>query len=199
VIAADLSPLAAALYEADAARLVPPSDDPSFVAAILEICERDEVGLVVPTRDEELPVFARARARFAECGVLVLVPTTGTVATCQDKSAFAAACSVAGLSTPRVVAAPAEKDLPLFLRPRLGKGSRGARVVRTGRELAAALDELGASAFSQELIEAPEFTIDLFADPRDGTPISCVPRERILVTHGRVADRTDCPRRSPPR
>ena len=48
----------------------------------------------------------------------------------------------------------------------------------------ASLAELGSSAFVQELVEAPEYTVDLFVDPRDGTPISCVPRERVHVVDG---------------
>lgn len=184
VVAVDVSPLAAALYEADVARLVPRSDDPAFQDEILDICASERVGLVVPTRDEELPVFARARARFADEGILVLVPDAGVVTTCLDKLAFATACAAAGLSTPRIVADPTERDLPLFIRPRTAQGGHGARVVRDGSGLAAALDELGSSAFVQELIDAPEFTVDLFVDPRDGTPISCVPRERVLVLDG---------------
>jgi len=184
VAAVDVSPLAAALYEADVAHLVPRSDDPAFIDAILDLCSSEGVALVVPTRDEELPVFAAARDRFAGHGILVLVPEPATVATCQDKLAFASACAAEGLSTPRVVTDPTDADLPLFIRPRIAKGGRGARAVRSGRDLAVALDELGASAFVQELIEAPEFTIDLFVDPRDRTPISCIPRERVLVVDG---------------
>lgn len=184
VIAADVSPLAAALYEADAAILVPRSDDPMFVETILESCRAEGVGLLVPTRDEELPVFAAARERFADHGVLVLVPEPEAVATCRDKLAFATACAAAGLSTPRVVPDPTPRDLPLFIRPRAGKGGEGARAVLDAKGLNGALLDLGKSAFSQELIEAPEFTVDLFVDPRDGRPISCVPRERMLVVGG---------------
>ena len=184
VFAVDSSPLAAALYEADVARLVPRSDEPAFLDTILELCTTARIGLLVPTRDEELPVFAAARDRFADAGVLVLVPEAATVATCQDKLAFADACAAAGLSTPRVVADPTDRDLPLFIRPRTGKGGQGARGVRTESDLATALVELGASTLAQELIEAPEFTVDLFVDPRDETPISCVPRERVVVVGG---------------
>jgi carbamoyl-phosphate synthase large subunit len=184
VFAVDLSPYAPALYEADAGRLVVPSDDPGFIDEILELCLTERIELVVPTRDEELPVFASARERFAQHGILVLVPDADTVAVCQDKSAFAEACARAGFATPRVVPSPTDDDLPLFLRPRTGKGGAGARAVRHATELSAALAELGAAAFAQALIVAPEFTVDVFVDPRDGTPISCVPRERILVVAG---------------
>ncbi len=129
-------------------------------------------------------MFAAARTRFDEAGILVLVPEAETVAICQDKAVFAHACAGAGIPTPRVVLSPSAADLPVFIRPRVGKGGIGARAVRRASELEAALDELGDTAFVQELVEAPEFTIDLFVDPRDGTPISCVVRERVLVIGG---------------
>jgi carbamoyl-phosphate synthase large subunit len=183
VIAADITPLAPALYEADGGLLVPRSDDPGFVDAVLTICERERIGLIVPTRDEELPVFARARERFAAHGTAVLVSGTDAIAICQDKRRFASACAEAGLATPRVVESPTADDLPLFIRPRSGKGGAGARIVRSQTQLNAALDELGDQAFSQELIGAPEYTIDVFISSR-GEPITCVPRERILVIAG---------------
>jgi len=183
VVAADVSPLAAALYHADGGTLVPQSDDARFIQAILDLCRRDAIGLVIPTRDEELSTFAQTRDRFAADGVLVLVAAPEAIAVCQDKRRFAAACGAAGALTPRTIEAPVPADLPLFIRPVRGKGGRGARAVRTAIELAAALDELGDTAFAQELVSGPEFTVDVFVD-LDRQPISCVPRERILVVAG---------------
>ena len=91
VIGADISPLAAALYEADDARIIPRSDDPAFVEALLRLCEAEGIGLVVPTRDEELPVLARERERFAAAGTVVLVSAPDAVETCRDKARFVAA------------------------------------------------------------------------------------------------------------
>ena len=131
VIAADVSALAPALYEADAGIITRRSDDAAFVEDIRAICRRESIGLIIPTRDEELPVFAAAKGAFAVGGVVVLVSTPDVDATCQDKRRFAMACAEAGLATPRVVDAPSVADLPLFIRPRRGKGGAGARVVRT--------------------------------------------------------------------
>ena len=79
VIAADLNPQSAALYAADAARLLPRSDDPSFVDTLLALCAEERVGLVVPTRDEELPLFAGVRDRFAAAGTVVLVSAPAAI------------------------------------------------------------------------------------------------------------------------
>jgi carbamoyl-phosphate synthase large subunit len=183
VIAADINPLAAALYEADDARIIPRSDDPGFTDALLRICEADRVGLVVPTRDEELPILARQRERFAEAGTVVLVSTPEAVEACQDKVRFVAAVGAAGLETPAVYPDAAATRYPAFVKPRRGKGGRGATRVANATELAATLEGLGEEAIVQAFIDAPEFTIDVFID-FDGRPISCVPRERIAVVGG---------------
>ena len=186
VIAADVSALAAALYEADAARLVPRSDDPAFVDRLLELCAADEVGLLVPTRDEELPVLAASRDRFAAAGTRVLVAGPDAVETCRDKAAFARAVDAAGLETPRTWDAADGLDavpLPAFVKPRIGKGGRGIAAVHDREALAAAMAAAGGEAIVQELVRAPEYTVDVFLD-LDGRPLTCVPRERVEVVSG---------------
>jgi carbamoyl-phosphate synthase large subunit len=183
VLAADVSPQAVALYEADAGHLIPRTDDPGFVDGLLALCERERIGLVVPTRDAELPIFAAAAPRFREAGTLVLVSSPEAVAACQDKRAFLDAVAAAGLDAPRLVDDPGPGDFPVFVKPRRGAGARGAGLATDGGALAAMRDDLGADAIVQEVIEAPEYTIDTFLD-LDARPISCVPRERIAVVAG---------------
>jgi carbamoyl-phosphate synthase large subunit len=183
VLAADIDPLAAALRVADGARIVPRSDDPSFVPALLELCAADRVGLVVPTRDEELPVLAAARDRFSAAGTLVLVSAPEAVETCADKWRFGGAVRAAGLETPEVYASAAEARFPAFVKPRHGKGGRGAARVTSQTELYMALAAVEGDALIQEFMPGPEFTIDVFLD-LEGRPVSCVPRQRIAVVAG---------------
>ena len=186
VIAADISPLAAALYAADAGRLIPRSDDPSFVDALLGICDEDRVGLIVPTRDEELPTLARAASRFEAAGTRVLVSAAEAVDTCRDKRRFVDAVRAADLTAPAVFDDPAGASYPAFVKPRFGKGGRGATRVDDARGLAAAveaIEALGDEALIQAFVEAPEFTVDVFID-FEGRPISCVPRRRVAVVDG---------------
>jgi carbamoyl-phosphate synthase large subunit len=190
VIASDLDPRAAALYEADRRRALPRSDDPGYVDALRTLCREERVGLVIPTRDEELPILAAARDALAEDGTLVLVSSPAAVETCRDKRSFAAAVAAAGLDAPRLYDDPATAPLPVFVKPRIGKGGRAATTAATPVELAAAMAAAGPYALIQELIQAPEYTIDLFLD-LDSQPISCVPRERMIVVGGEsVVSRT---------
>ena len=192
VVAADISPYAAALYAADAARLIPRSDAPSFVDTLLRICDAERIGLLVPTRDEELPILAAARDRFAAAGTVVLVSAPDAVDACRDKRRFVDAVRAAGLDTPTVYPDAAAVRYPAFVKPRWGKGGRGALKVTDASELDAAIAAIDGEAGDadgpgdvviQAFVDAPEYTLDVFID-FDGRPISCVPRERVAVLAG---------------
>jgi carbamoyl-phosphate synthase large subunit len=178
VIAADLTRWAPAMHVADAGVLLPRSEDPTFLDALEEVCVREEVVLAVPTRDGELPILAAARERFAAAGVHLAVSAPNAIETCLDKMAFTRFCVAHGFPVPRPVEDPTSADLPLFARPRRGQASAGAGIVRTADALAACTNHVFA-----EVVDAPEYTVDVFLD-RDGRPISSVPRERTLVVAG---------------
>ena len=154
-MAADTDPRAAALLEADAGRIIPRSDDPRFVPALLRVCRDERIGLLIPTRDDELPVLAEARGTFADSGTVVLVSDPVAVETCRDKRRFVEAVLSAGLSAPRTFDDPASTRLPAFVKPRIGKGGQGARIVGSAEAFAVALEELGTDAIAQEVVEAP--------------------------------------------
>lgn len=183
VIGVDVSPTAVGLYVADEHYLVPRSADPSFLKTLLGLALERGVQLVVPTRDEELPLLAQSRDEFLRAGVRVMVPKPETVAVCQDKLRFAEFCAAHGLETPAIRKSAADGPFPMFVKPRQGKGGRGALEVRSPAELEGALAHLAGDAVVQEFIDAPEYTIDLFAD-FSGNIISVVPRQRILVVGG---------------
>src|SRR5204863_109854 len=90
VLAADAGSTAAAVHEADAHFVVPRCDSPDYVPALLDICRRESVVLVVPTIDPELPVLARAREAFAHVGIMVAVSAPATVDISCDKAKTAA-------------------------------------------------------------------------------------------------------------
>jgi carbamoyl-phosphate synthase large subunit len=185
VVAADIDPFAPALYEADAAFRLPRSDAQNYVAALVSLCRAELIGLIVPTRDEELPIMAAAREALASEGTVVLVAQAEAIAVCRDKARFTSAVRDAGLHAPLILD-PRSAALPVFVKPRIGKGGRGATVARTAEALAAALSAIaadGGEPIVQEVIEAPEYTIDVFLD-FEGRPITCVPRERIAVVAG---------------
>ena len=65
VIVTDVNPLSPAVYVADRAFRVPLATEPGYIDDVLAIAVAEQVGLVVPTIDDELPLFGRAADRFA--------------------------------------------------------------------------------------------------------------------------------------
>lgn len=186
VVATDISPWSPAVHVADAARRVPRSDSPDYVDALLAICEAEAIMLLVPTIDDELEVIARARRRFEVAGVAVAVPSAETVRTCRDKAATAAFLQAHGIAaattwTPDTLDA-ASAPLPLFIKPRCGRGSVGAHPIRTRAELAFFLTYVPDPVIQPHLA-TPEYTVDMLCD-FDGRLISVVPRERLVIRAG---------------
>src|SRR5205085_8222997 len=126
VVATDVSGYAAAFHLAARGIVVPPHADPGFVDALLEICEREQVRLVVPTHDGELPLLAAARDRFADVGTTVSISSPETIAIGRDKAQTHAWLTEHGFPTVRqgtvddVLAAAAEWRWPLIAKPRSG-------------------------------------------------------------------------------
>lgn len=85
VIATDASELSAASRDADAAFVSPLATSPDFVPFMLDFCVRERIGLVVPTIDTELPVWAEARELFAQQGTQVLVSDPVAISIASDK------------------------------------------------------------------------------------------------------------------
>lgn len=184
VIAVDISPLAPALYFADEHYLVPPSNDPEFLTTILNLCKKLSIRLLIPTRDEELSFFAEHKDEFADVDTFVMVSDTNVVKVCQDKKLFIEFCQEKGFAIPESYnySDLGYVDFPLFIKPRYGKGGRQAVCVNSKEELEIILKQMP-EAIIQEFIQAPEYTVDLFAD-FTGEVISVVPRERVHVFGG---------------
>jgi carbamoyl-phosphate synthase large subunit len=189
VVVTDVNALSPAVYSGDSAYRVPLTSGPSYLDEVLAICDAEQIGLLIPTIDDELPIFGRAASAFAEKGVRVVVSPEATTRVCNDKfetCRFLRAHGVAAAASFLPSTLPATPQLPLFIKPRFGRGGVGAVAARTTRELEFFLDYV-AEPIVQELLEGPEFTIDVLCD-FEGRPLSIVPRERVVVRAG-VIDR----------
>ena len=193
LVAADMDPWAAGLYlvPPDARTLVPAGSDPGFAEAALARCVAMGVDVLIPTCDAELRPLGRARAAFRKAGVELLLAPDRALDVCLDKLALAERCA-GRVPVPRTErldqADPGLWTYPVMVKPRRGGGSRGIRVVESGRELA----EIQASAdyLVQEYLPGTEYSIDVLADVT-GHVVASVPRVRERVDSGvSVAGRT---------
>ena len=185
VIAADINPKSPALYFADDYLIVPRSDDPNFINFIIDFCKNNSIKLIIPTRDEELPLFSKNRDVFDEIDVKIMVSDVESIEICQDKMKFINFCINNGFGIPKTynnINSRDTNDFPLFLKPVVGKSGVDTFRVDSFENLNEILSRNN-DFIVQECVEAPEYTIDLFAD-FEGNVISAVPRQRVYVWGG---------------
>jgi carbamoyl-phosphate synthase large subunit len=189
VIVTDVNPLSPAVHVADRSYRVPMADDPDYLRELLAICRDEGVRLVVPTIDDELPLVGGAAAEFRAVGALVAASSEQTALLCNDKYATCQHLIAAGVPAAATWTAddlPADAPLPLFIKPRVGRGAVGAFPIHSARELEFFRGYVP-NPVIQEFLHGPEFTIDVMCD-FSGRPLSIVPRERTVIRAG-VMDR----------
>lgn len=191
VLAADMDRWAAGIYLVPAGhrRLVPPGKAEHFVDTVVQMCADDEIDVVFPTVDVELPRLAAARDRLTDVGTRLASPALRTLEAALDKLALARVCERAcgpAVHVPRteLVGTPQAVsgwDFPVIVKPRRGAGSRGVRIVSSQAELDAVHDE--EDLLVQELLPGQEYSVDVLAG-LDGRVLAAVPRARLRVDSG---------------
>jgi carbamoyl-phosphate synthase large subunit len=186
ILGSDWSAMAPAFYEADEGFMVPGVNSPHYVDIILDLCRKQQVGLVIPLVDTELLTLSRARERFAEAGVRMLVSSPKVVEICRDKEKTSNFLISAGVGAARVLT-PKEAlkgPFPIIAKARAGSRTKNVRQIHH----AGALGRLKGSKVDyvlEEYVEGREYTVDIYAG-LDGVPRVAVPRERLQVRSGEV-------------
>jgi carbamoyl-phosphate synthase large subunit len=189
IVATDMSALSAASHKADRFVRVPPVQDQTFESMILDLIRIHNIGLVIPTIDTELPVYARLRDSLMAEGRVVLVSGPTTTDISADKRKTFDWLTQRNLPTVRqwdLKTAKNEADqmpYPVIVKPSTGSASIGvSRVDRPEDLIALDTDDL----IVQELASGEEYTVDVWVD-REGSVRCVVPRKRLEVRGGEVS------------
>lgn len=187
VYAADIDPYAAGLYDVpERARvLLPRGDDPGFVEFVFALCRRERIAAVVPTVDSELLPLAGARDRFERSGVKLVLAPEPTLRICLDKWSLFQTCTGV-VRVPATVLVdedfdPGPPELPAIVKPRLGSGGRGVRLIEHRSELE--LLPRDGTLIVQAYLPGPEYSLDVLANGH-GAVLAVVPRSRLKVDSG---------------
>jgi carbamoyl-phosphate synthase large subunit len=176
VVTADPNPLAPAQYAAAYRYPVPRIEDPGYVPALRELCERHDVGVVLPLTDLDLEVLAEAR-RSAELPALVPDPEI-TRATFDKYEAHLLLQELGLPSPPTVLPGEPVSAFPVMVKPRQGSG---ARSIHRADDAAAAEFFVGyveEPTMIQRFMNGPEFSIDTLGD-LNGRCLNAIPRTMI--------------------
>jgi len=177
-VAVDASPLAPALYHADAYELVPLKDDSQYIPRLREIVDAHDVGLVVPVTDIDQGVIS---ARRDELGAPVLLPDDDVVRLTTDKYLGHVALEEHGIASPPTWLPrelPDDLPFPVLVKARAGYGSRNIFRARDRAELDFFLGHTEVESMVQACCAGEEFSIDVFCD-FDGRCLNAIPRTMI--------------------
>ena len=195
IIATDNSPYAPALYFSDKQYIVPPIGDPLYMDTILKICVDEQIDAVTTFIDPEIMLLAENRLRFRELGVEVLAPYTETAKLCFDKYEMFKYLKQNGIRTPETWGSFDEAKsaietgnlcFPVFVKPRTGSGSVGARKINDLEALWVAFEQ-DPSLIVQELMTgegAFDLDADIYIDTITHKPVAAFLKKKISTTIG---------------
>ena len=189
VISVDASPLAAALYLSDKHYIVPRISDSNYIDNLLEICNKENIKLIIPTIDTELLILSQNKEIFEKKGIRIAISDTKVIEICSNKLKTFQFFKENNIPTVETfsycqVDKIEKLNYPLFIKPSSGSASINTYKINNRKELDFFIDYIERPVI-QEFAEGREFTLDVLAD-LEGQVINVVPRERIEVRAGEI-------------
>ncbi|PKM56747.1 MAG: carbamoyl phosphate synthase [Firmicutes bacterium HGW-Firmicutes-3] len=179
LIATDCSKFAPALYFADKQYIVPRIDDPSYLDTLLNICNIEKVDVITTLIDPEIEILSDNRKIFEDVGVEVLAPYSATSKLCYDKYKLYQHAKKNNIPTIPTYASIEEFDIafskgnenfPVFVKPRTGSGSVGARKAKDYEELKQLMEE-DKSLIIQKYMQGIDIDADVYIDTISKKPV----------------------------
>ena len=181
IVSGDMDPLAPGLFLADSSYVLPPISESGYIEELIRIAHKEKLDYLIPIFSREIELISSRMDLLLDNDLKCMVPGTSTLSIVNDKEKFSNWLIENGIQGPPSID-PNEGPYPLFIKPRSGSSSKGARLVST-------IEDLGnidiSSHILQEYIEGKEYTIDFLASGEHEL-IAAVPRERIEVKDGKA-------------
>lgn len=185
---ADMRPeMSAACQDHGRFATLPAVVDPDYPTALASLCERFEIGLVIPTIDTELHVLAHLHDDFLAAGTALIVCDNDLIAIARDKRRTAEFFASLGVKSPELYPLDTPR-FPAIAKPFDGSLSRDVTVLRKPEDFTQKVRETENLMLAQYIDPASydEFTCDAYYD-RSGVLRCVVPRLRIEVRGGEIA------------
>lgn len=192
IVATDNSQYAPALYFADKQYIVPLITDGNYISIIVDICKKESIEAITTFIDPEIELLSKNRTIFEKLGVEVLAPYEKTAQLCFDKYKMYEYLVKNSIQTVKTYSnvlqfeADFEKkliDFPVFIKPRTGSGSVGARKVNNLDELRTFCTE-DKSLIIQEYMDGLDLDADIYVDTISHKPVSIFTKKKIETKIG---------------
>ena len=144
IFVCDSNPDAVSLQEADRGFILPRASHPEYFDRLLNICEQNQVKLLISLNDLELPLLAKQRDRFLKIGTVPIISDPAAIDICFDKwktfqflkeNQIPAPKTYLSLAEARQAIATGELTFPLVIKPRWGTASIGIEFPQDDEEL----------------------------------------------------------------
>ena len=177
----------AACHVCDASFALPHVMDESYSEALLKLCKREEIGLVVPTIDTELLVLSQCVELFASHNIHLIVSDSNLIAQCRDKRKTNILFEKLGIKVPTPID-PIKPTFPIFAKPYDGSLSKGIQLIESPNGLTEKLLHNPKMMFMEYMdpIDYQEYTVDAYYDKK-GVLKSLIPRKRVEVRGGEIS------------
>ena len=193
IIATDISLTAPAIYMADKYYIVPEITDKNYIPTILDICKREDIQMVTTLIDPEIMVLAKHRKEFESIGVEVLAPYEKTAEICFDKfemykflknKNIRTVLTFGDIESFELAYKKKEIKFPVFIKPRRGSGSVGARKVENLVALKNAMIEAPNLIIQEYMGDALDVDADIYVDTISGKIVSVFSKKKLETKIG---------------
>lgn len=193
IVATDISVTAPAIYMADKYYIVPRIDDDNYIPTILDICKKEEIQAVTTLIDPEIMILAEHRKEFEEIGVEVLAPYKETAELCFDKFRMFQYLKEKNIRTVLTYGdiesfeegiAKKEIDFPVFVKPRRGSGSVGARKITSMEHLKEAMIQDQSLIIQEFMGDALDIDADIYVDTISNQAVSLFSKRKLETKIG---------------
>ena len=191
IVGGDCDITAPALYFTDKNYQMPIISSSSYIDSIIEVCNQNEIAIIIPTIDSELLCLSKNIAEIESLTkAKVLISDERVIETCHDKNNTQRFFEANDFKVPHMytedeIDNSQELSYPLFIKPQNGSSSIDAFKVNSPHELNA-YRALIQNPIVQDFLVGEEFSVDCFSD-FDCNIISIVPRLRIATRSGEIS------------
>lgn len=187
VYTTDMNPkMAPAGVVSDGCFAVPRCTSDDYIQVLQMICRENQVKIVIPTIDTELPVLAANKETLQKQGVYAVVSDFDFIMTCRDKRVTSDFFREHNIREPE----PRDKNhpvFPMFAKPYDGSLSSNLHILHKREDLTEDILNDPKLIFMEfvDKQEYKEFTVDMYYG-RDNRVKSIVPRERLEIRAGEI-------------
>ena len=187
----DNSPHSPAFVYCDGTAVLPRVRKDHYPQALLDICQKNNIDIVIPLIDPELEILSSCQQQFLNAGVMLLVSPPETIEMASDKYQTYQFAKENGLGVPQTFIdlalatdqlAAGALSFPLIVKPRKGSASVDITICHDKLHLEAAF-EVTAEPMIQEVLKGIEYGYDLFGDANFKS-ISVYCKEKLAMRAG---------------